>query len=99
MCIPKHLQVCLFMASMLLCSSVHPTNASVMSLEDKLLSMVTMVKYSGRGGLVELSQQDFLMLLDSALQTGYKPGPALLKALADQPDLLKKTQQRVKAHQ
>ena len=73
--------------------------ANVMTMEDKLISMATMVKYSGRGGLIEFSQGDYLTLLDIALQEGYTPGPALLKELADQPDLLLETQSRVEAHQ
>lgn len=76
-----------------------PTQAKVMGWEDKLISMVTLVQYGGKGGLIGFSQEDYLMLLDTALQQGYKPSPALLKALADQPELLTKTQQRAKVHQ
>jgi len=73
--------------------------AEVMTIEDKLIATATMVKYSGQGGLIALEPGEYLMLLDVALQQGYKPSPALLQALDDQPGLLQKTQERAAAQE
>jgi hypothetical protein len=77
---------------------------AVMSFEDKLLTVLNLSEYKDIGidaGMTQFSQDDFLVLLDIGLEQGYQPGAAfslVVEVLADQPDLLNKTLQKLQAH-
>jgi hypothetical protein len=78
--------------------------ATVMSFEDKLLAVLELNAYQGTDvnvGMTQFSQDDFLVLLDVGLEQGYQPGAAfspILAVLADQPELLNKTLQKLQTH-